>query len=168
MNSHDFKCFLKQYFRLIGIPDKKRSRIIEILGYCKEIRDTAYPLKNSLTTELKIIEFTANRDKDIYTVNGILQLKDGGQVENRTFEANIIESPGEVKVYLDITRQSINGKKNLIRTSDSIFETSQSIITVTRYYSSKEQEDIYTDELLKISDPLNNIEISESQLSISV
>lgn len=168
MNSHDFKCFLKQYYRLIGIPDRKRSRIIEILGYCKEIRDTAYPLKNSIVTELKIIEFTANKDKDIYTINGTLQLKDGELEEKRNFEANIIESPGEIKVYLDISRLCKNGKTALIRTSDSIFETTASIITVTKYYDSNKQEIIYTDELLKISNPFNNIALSENQLSISL
>lgn len=168
MNSHDFKYFLKQYYRLIGIPDRKRSRIIEILGYCKELRDTAYPLKNSTVTELKIIEFTANKDKDIYTINGTLQLKDGDLEETRSFEANIIESPGEVKVYLDITRLCKNEKPTLIRTSDSIFETNDSIITVTRYYNSNKQEVIYTDELLKISNPLNNIALNEKQLSISL
>ena len=167
MRNQELTLFLEQYYRLVGISPKKRERIIEILSMCKEIRDTEYPLKNSNVTELKIVEFTAHKDKDVYTINGSLQLKDSDQEEYRTFEANIIETNGEIKVYLDITRLEVEEEPRLIRTSDYILETGDTVLSVTRYPATQTQEEtVFTDEFIKKDDTYNSLVINEKQLSI--
>ena len=101
------KISLEQYYKYIGITsDKKKNRVLNLLKYCKEIRDTAYPLKDSLVTELYIVEFTARKEeKNLVYVNGSLSLNDGDRSEVRTFEAYIMDEVGEATVFLDITRE---------------------------------------------------------------
>ena len=81
MNSDNTKknkaLLLEQYYRFEKIPKTKQQRIINLLGYCKEIRNTAYPLPNSDVTTLQIVEFVARKEKDIYYINGSLSLIDG-------------------------------------------------------------------------------------------
>ena len=66
----DYFRSVEQYYKYIGIPNrKKQSRIYNLLSCCKEIRDTAYPMKNSTVTELQIVEFTARKEKDLIYIN---------------------------------------------------------------------------------------------------
>ena len=37
LNNTQRTCLLKQNFKFEGVPKKKQTRIIEILGYCKEL-----------------------------------------------------------------------------------------------------------------------------------
>lgn len=133
MNKTD-KILLEQYYKFIGIPTKKKQcRIINLLSYCKELRDTAYPMKDGTVTELQLVEFTARKEKDLISVNGSLSLCDGDRSENRSFEAYIIEEPGESTVFLDITRLCVQDEPKMIRTTDKITEDEQNVISVTSY-----------------------------------
>ena len=129
------KISLEQYYKYIGITsDKKKNRVLNLLKYCKEIRDTAYPLKDSLVTELCIVEFTARKEeKNLVYVNGSLSLNDGDRSEVRTFEAYIMDEVGEATVFLDITRVLAQDEPKMIRTTDKITEDDKSIISVTTY-----------------------------------
>ena len=130
----DEKILLEQYYKFVGIAnDKKKNRVLNLLRYCKEIRDTAYPLKNSLVTELQIVEFTARKEKDLIYVNGSLSLVDGERSENRTFEAYIMDDSGEATVFLDITRLCVQDEPKMIRTTDKITEDDKNVISVTTY-----------------------------------
>ena len=64
LNNVERTCLLEQYFRFEGIPKKKQTRIIDILGYCKELRNTSYPLKGSNVRELELVEMSARKEKD--------------------------------------------------------------------------------------------------------
>ena len=129
------KVLLEQYYKFIGITtDKKKRHIINLLSYCKEFRDTAYPMKDSKVTELQIFEFTARKEKkDLIYVNGSLSLIDGERSENRSFDAYIMEEKGVATIYLDIARLCVNDEPKLIRTTDKITEDEQNVISVTSY-----------------------------------
>ena len=153
MKEKDKRTIMEQYYKFIGIPNhKKQNRILSILNYCKEIRDTAYPMKNSTVTELQIVEFTARKEKDLIYVNGSLSLVDGELSENRCFESYIIEDPedGKTRVYTDITRLCVEDEPKMIRTSEEIYESDNKITTLTTYSSSESSEEkIFSDEILK-------------------
>ena len=85
-----------------------QNKILDTLSYCKEIRDTAYPMKDSLVTELNLVEFTARKEKDLIYINGSLMLEDGCRHEVRTFEAYIIED-----------KEIFNQIKNFFKTNDT-------------------------------------------------
>ena len=76
---------IEQYYKFIGVPKRMQNKILNTLSYCKEIRDTAYPMKDSLVTELQLVEFTARKEKDLIYINGSLMLEDGDKHEVRTF-----------------------------------------------------------------------------------
>lgn len=124
-------------YRFIGISNKKnQNRVLNLLSYCKEIRDTAYPMNGSDTTELEIVEFTARKEnKDLIYVSGSLNLFDGIQKECRTFEAYIMEekTEGRTRIYLDVTRLCVNDEPKMIRTSDDIYEKEDTVIVLTNY-----------------------------------
>ena len=127
---------LDQYYKFENIPRTKRQRIINLLGYCKEIRNTEYPLPNSDARTLEIVEFTAKKAKDLIYVNGSLMLDDGSSKEVRTMEAYIFEKDGNITIYLDVTRLNVGeDEQKLIRTTDSLVETGDSIMSVTKYAS---------------------------------
>ena len=128
----------KSNYHFIGINGAKRERLIELLYCCKEIRDTMYPMKDSIVTNLQIKEFTASKLNDVYTIDGILLLQDGERTEKRTFEANIIDDE-EIKIYLDIER-TVKGSEKIIKTSESIRE-SESMFTVYTKYSQINDKD---------------------------
>ena len=127
------ECLLEQYFRFEGVPKKKQPRIIELLGYCKELRNTAYPLKGSNVTELELVEFSAHKEKDIIFINGSLHLEDGDKSENRVFEAYILEDKDKTTVYLDVTRLCVEDEPKMIRTSETFVETNDTVLSVTKY-----------------------------------
>ncbi|MDE5888645.1 MAG: hypothetical protein K2H20_01350, partial [Bacilli bacterium] len=107
MNQKDMQNLVDQYYKYIGISSKKKqARILNLLSYCKEVRDTAYPMKDSEVTELEICEFVARKEKDLIYINGSLSLNDGDQKENRHFEAYVIEdkNEGKTRIYMDIIR----------------------------------------------------------------
>ncbi len=144
MTKQELKIMVEQFYRFVGITsNKKKSQIIKLLMYCKEIRDTAYPMKDSLVTELKIVEFTAHKDKDMININGSLSLSDGDIDENRCFEAYIMETEkeNEYKVYMDITRVCAKDEPKLIRTSELISIGEINTLTVTRYYQTDGTEE---------------------------
>lgn len=123
-------------YTFIGIASKKkRDLITSILSYCKEIRDTAYPMTDSNVTQCQIVEFTARKEKDMYSVNGTLVLVDGERKETRDFEAYIIENEAEIHVYMDIIRVNANDEPKMIRTSECFIEDNKNIISVTNYCS---------------------------------
>lgn len=144
---------MEQHYKFIGIPNhKKQNRILNLLSYCKEIRDTAYPMKNSNVTELELVEFTARKEKDLIYINGSLSLNDGERFENRCFESYIIEDQDsdKTRIYMDITRLCVDDEPKMIRTSEEILETEEKVITITAYSSSEEvEEKIFSTEIPK-------------------
>lgn len=151
-------------YHFIGINGAKRERLIELLHCCKEIRDTSYPMNNSLVTNLHIVEFTASKLSDVYTIDGILLLKDGDREEKRTFEANIIDEGNlEVQIYLDIERPSKKANK-IIKTSESIKESDSMFTVYTKYSHLKEEDENYVANIFREKE--YNIFNEEIQLSV--
>ena len=117
-----------------GIKTKKaQKKIINLLKCCKELRDTAYPLKNSLVTEVKLLDLHAQKQKDYTYVTGSLLLEDLPALEKRTFEAYITNKGNEYHILLDISRVDAKDLPNMIRTTDIIKEEQDNIISVTSY-----------------------------------
>ena len=133
INDRYAKIMLEQYFRFDKIPKNKRQRVIDILLYCKEIRNTAYPMPNSEVTELQLVEFVARKEKDIIYINGSMSLQDGDRVENRVFEAYILEANDKITVYLDVTRLCVEDEPKMIRTSETFVETQNTVMSLTKY-----------------------------------
>lgn len=156
----------KEPFIFDGIKTKKaQSRVLRLLKSCKEIRDTAYPLKNSKVTELTLIDLHARKQKDYIYVTGTLSLSDNGLQENRTFEAYITSKEGEDHVLLDITRVDSKEGTSMIRTTDIITEANNSIISVTSYCGiGYLQEKIFSSEFPK--EEAETFEIQTQQLSV--
>ena len=146
----DKMLLLEQYYRFEKIPKNKRQRIINLLGYCKEIRNTAYPLPNSNVTTLQIVEFIARKEKDVYYINGSLSLVDNNQSENRAFEAYILDSEDKVTIYLDVTRLCVEDEPKMIRTSENFVETETTVMGISKYAGCGYFEDkIYSEEFPK-------------------
>ncbi len=143
MNKKDMQILIEQYYKFIGISKKGQNKILNTLSYCKEIRDTAYPMKGSTVTELQIVEFTARKEKDLFYINGSLSLVDGEVSENRTFEAYIIEdkAEGKTRVYMDITRLCVEDEPKMIRTSEDLVEDEKNVMSVTMYASGDSSEE---------------------------
>lgn len=152
MNKKDMQILIEQYYKFIGITKKAQKKILNTLSYCKEIRDTAYPMKGSLVTELQLVEFTARKEKDLFYINGSLSLIDGDRSENRTFEAYIFEDKeeGKTRVYMDITRLCVDDEPKMIRTSEDLVESADNILSVTMYASGDASEEkIFSSEFPK-------------------
>jgi len=153
MNKKDMQILMEQYYKFIGInSSKKRIRIINLLSYCKEVRDTAYPMKNSKVTELHLKEFVARKEKDLIYVTGSLLLSDREMEENRSFEGYIIEDKeeGKTRIYLDIIRLSVMDEPKMIRTSEVIIEDEKNIMEITAYASTDATEEkMYSTEFPK-------------------
>ena len=134
---------VEQYYKFIGISKRQQNKILNTLSYCKEIRDTAYPMKNSHVTELQVVEFTARKEKDLIYINGSLTLEDGCKQEVRTFEAYIIEDKeeGKTRVYMDITRIGAEDEPKMIRTTEDLVEEEKNIIAITIYASGESSEE---------------------------
>lgn len=129
---------MESRYRFEGISGKKKqSRIFNILSYCKEIRNTAYPLKDSQVTEVQVVEFTARKDKDLVYINGSLLLKDGDKEESRWLDAYIFEdkNEGKTRVYMDIERLYVDDEPKLIRTSEDLIEDEKNVMSITVYAS---------------------------------
>lgn len=143
MTQKDMQAILDQYYSFIGIPKKSQKKILNILSYCKEIRDTAYPMKDSLVTELKLEEFTARKEKDLIYINGSLSLEDCDKKEVRTFETYIIEDKEENKtrVYMDITRIGVQDEPKMIRTTEDLIISDKKVTSVTVYASGESSEE---------------------------
>lgn len=143
----------EQYYKFMGISNKKKkNKIFNILSYCKEIRDTAYPMKDSKVTELEIVEFTARKENDLIYINGSLSLVDGNERENRTFEAYIIEEKeeGNIRVYLDVTRLCVDDEPKMIRTSEAMVDAGDNILDVIVYATTDSvEEKTFTQEFPK-------------------
>lgn len=141
---------LEQYYKFERIPKTKQQRIINLLGYCKEIRNTAYPLPNSDVTTLKIVEFVARKEKDIYYINGSISLVDGDRSENRVMEAYIFDSEDKVTIYLDVTRLCVEDEPKMIRTSETFIETADTVMGISKYAGCGYfEEKIYSEEFSK-------------------
>ena len=144
------KLLLEQYYRFERIPKTKQQRIINLLGYCKEIRNTAYPLPNSDVTTLQIVEFVARKEKDIYYINGSISLVDGDRSENRVMEAYIFDSEDKVTIYLDVTRLCVEDEPKMIRTSETFVETADTVMGISKYAGCGYfEEKIYSEEFPK-------------------
>ncbi len=157
MDKADVQILLDEYYQFIGIASKKKqNRILTLLSYCKEIRDTAYPMNNSKVTELTLTEFIARREKDLIYINGSLKLEDGEYFENRTFEAYIIEDVEEQKtrVYMDITRLGVTDEPKMIRTTEVISEAKKRSVSVITTYASTDS----------IEEKVTSFEIPKSSL----
>ena len=143
MNKKDKQLLVEQEFKFIGVPKRMQNKIFNTLSYCKEVRDTAYPMKDSLITELKLTEFTARKEKDLIYINGSLTLEDGCKQEVRTFEAYIIEDKeeGKTRVYMDITRIGAEDEPKMIRTTEDLVEEEKNIIAITIYASGESSEE---------------------------
>lgn len=161
------KLIREQYYNFEGIKSpKKQNRILDILSYCKEIRDTAYPMKDSKVTELEIVEFRAHKDKDIIYISGSLSLIDCSRSENRTFEAYIFDEEGKARVYMDITRLNVEDEPKLIRTNEELIEDEKNVMSVTLYSSSDSQAPkSFTAEFPKNYD--NNFMLKEKSKQLS-
>ena len=163
------KNLVEQYYKFVGISSfKKQTRILNLLSYCKEIRDTAYPMKNSTVTELEIVEFIAHKEKDLIYINGTLCLKDREAKEDRCFEAYIIEDKedGNIRIYMDIVRINVEKKKKKIRTSEAIIEDEKNIITITSYTTTESTEEkTFSSEFPKNQDESYLFEKKVQQLS---
>jgi len=138
----DMELISEQYFKFQGINSKqKREWLMNTLSYCKEIRDTSYPLEGSNVTELSIVEFSAVKEKDMYVINGSLILEDGNRYEGRSFNAYISNSKGETRVYLDIVREGIENKvvtmteeyQKTIVTNETFIDLGDKILAITSY-----------------------------------
>jgi len=147
------RILFEQYYRFNGISNKKKqNKILELLSYCKEIRDTAYPMNGSTVTELEIVEFSAHKEKDLIYINGSLHLDDGIQSENRSFDAYICteKDSEKTRIYLDIIRLCVNDEPKMIRTFDDIYEKEDTIIDITSYtITDATEEKIFTAEIPK-------------------
>lgn len=136
-------------YHFIGINGGKRKRLVELLHCCKEIRDTNYPMSDSMITNLQVLEFTASKLSDVYTIDGILLLKDGEREEKRTFEANIIENENlEARIYLDIERSDDKSHK-IIKTSESIKESDSMFTVCTKYSHLNSEDDNYVTNIFR-------------------
>lgn len=137
-------------FLFVGIPKKKQQTILNILKKCKEIRDTAYPLKDSIKRNLTIKSFTAVKEKDMVSITGALLLQEEEKMENRVFEAYVMENKEEIRVFLDITRLCVEDEPKLIRTSETIIEKEEKTIIITKYNRMETAEEkIFTEEIPK-------------------
>lgn len=137
-------------FLFVGIPKKKQQTILNILKKCKEIRDTAYPLKDSIKSNLSIKSFTAVKEKDMVSITGALLLQEEEKMENRVFEAYVMENKEEIRVFLDITRLCVEDEPKLIRTSETIIEKEEKTIIITKYNRMENAEEkIFTEEIPK-------------------
>ena len=163
MNKNELNLLLEQCFNFIKIPKRKQKRILDILSLCKEIRDTAYPMKGSNVTNLKIKEFNAVKEKDMYSINGILLLKDDAKEEERSFEAYIIENIEETKVYMDIKRLNVKDKVKLIRTSEIITENDCATTVATNYQDALNNKTIFFE--IPKYDEINNLQLEISNLN---
>lgn len=151
-------------YHFIGINGAKREKLVELLHCCKEIRDTNYPMNNSMITNLQIVEFTASKLSDVYTIDGILLLKDGDREEKRTFEANIIEDGAkEAHIYLDIERAGKKADK-VIKTSESVKESDSMFTVYTKYSHLKEEDENYVVNIFREKE--YNMFNEEIQLSV--
>jgi hypothetical protein len=168
MNPKDRQIVFENYYRFNGISSrKKQEAIVKTLSYCKEIRDTAYPMQDSYVTELKIVEFQATKEKDLIYVNGSLSLTDGDRNENRCFEAYIMDGKddGKTRVFLDITRLCVNDEPKMIRTSEEISEGIDSVVSITAYSAGETgEEKLFTTEFRK---PVENLTLKEHCLQLS-
>lgn len=138
-------------YSYIGISsNKKKKEILYLLSYIKEIRDTAYPLKNSMISELKIDNFVARKEKDIILVNGELLLEDCDSCEKRSFEAYIMEiNKNKYRVYLDVIREKNSDEPKMIRTIEEI-DLNDKIKVITKYNQMEGiEEKTYTAEIEK-------------------
>ena len=168
MNKKDKQLLVEQEFKFIGVPKRMQNKIFNTLSYCKEVRDTAYPMKDSLITELKLTEFTARKEKDLIYINGLLTLEDGCKQEVRTFEAYIIEDKeeGKTRVYMDITRLGVEDEPKMIRTSEDLIEEERNIIAITMYASGESSEEkTFSSEFPKNTNDENVLIEKSKQLS---
>ena len=164
--SKNQKKIYEEKYNFFGIPKKNQKRIIEILSSCKEIRNTEYPMKDSLVTELKIVDFSAHKEKDVISVVGSLVLRDGEREEPRCFEAYIMELDEEIKVYLDVDRICAKDEPKKIRTKETLTKISNIIKTKTIYNSSDFQEEKeFKDEFLDTTIGDESLDINNNQLS---
>lgn len=160
------KKIYEEKYKFYGIPKKNQKKIIEVLSSCKEIRNTEYPMKNSLVTELKILDFSAHKEKDVISVVGNLILRDGEKTEQRCFEAYIMELEEEIKVYLDVDRLCVQDEPKKIRTKETLTKISNIIKTKTIYNSSDFQEEKeFKDEFLDTTIGEESLDINNNQLS---
>ncbi len=113
---------------------KKQEKIVTLLCSCKEIRDTAYPLPNSLVTELSLVDLHVLKQKDYIYLTGELLLEDNGNSEKRNFVAYLTEKDKEYHILLDVTR-CVDNKIKMIRTTDIIKEEENHIVSSTTYCS---------------------------------
>lgn len=163
---------LEHYFKFINVPENKKKRLATILSYCKEIRNTAYPLPNSKVTELELVEFTAYRtdnkkDKNLYCFNGSLSLNDGNRTENRVFDAYIFlnDEEGKVRVYMDVTRLNNPLKPKMIRTSEEFIFDKDNVLAITAYSSPlTNEEKTFTEEFPRKDQEDNYLENRIKQL----
>lgn len=148
-------------FQFIGIPKKKQKQLLDVLKVCKEIRNTAYPLKGSKKTDLIIKTCTAVKEKDMVSLTGSLFLEDGKDQENRVFEAYMMENKEEIRIFLDITRLCVADEPKLIRTSETILEKENSIFAITKYNCIENAEEkIYMEEIYKLDKKEKNVQLS--------
>ena len=168
MNKKDMDILIEQYYKFVNLSKRSKNKILNTLSYCKEIRDTAYPMKDSKVTELQIVELTAHKDKDFFYVNGSLSLVDGDRSENRTFEAYIMDDKkeGKTRVFMDITRLCVEDEPKFIRTSDDLVEDEKNVMSVTMYASGyASEEKIFSAEFPK--NPTNDYIYEEKAKQLS-
>lgn len=141
---------MEQPFRFVGIQKNKQDAIFNVLSCCKEVRDTAYPMEDSLVTQLKLTQFVAVKEKDMISVSGDLLLVDEEKSEKRFFEAYIMDNEDEIRVYMDVTRFKAVDHPRVIRTSEVIKFKKNRIEVVTKYeHADNMYEENYSNVLSK-------------------
>lgn len=157
-NNREKTMFLETYLKFENIPYKKQERIINLLSYCKEIRNTEYPLKHSEIRELELIELCARKEKDLIYITGSLRLSDQEEAENRAFEAYILEESDKIVIYLDVTRLCVDNEPKMIRTRETFVETQDSVLSITSYAGIDGEEKIFSEEFPIPSEFIHPIE----------
>ena len=111
-----------------------KEKILDILNYAKEIRNSKYLVDGK--SKFEITSLIARKNQDIYVIEGIIKCCD----TERTFEAYIIGNQN-IKLYLDVREDN-----NMLSKTSEIFNISDDKIVVTTEYALTGE--VYRDEII--------------------
>ena len=111
-----------------GVNSTMKKRIVEILNYAKEIRNSRFAVSGN--NKFDIISLEVRKNQDIFMIDGVIKCLG---VE-RTIEAYVINDKN-YKLYLDVKEDD----KLLSRTNETFIIDDEKVIVTT--------EDVLTDEV---------------------
>ena len=111
-----------------GVNSTMKKRIVEILNYAKEIRNSRFAISGN--NKFDIISLEVRKNQDIFMIDGVIKCLG---VE-RTIEAYVINDKN-YKLYLDVKEDD----KLLSRTNETFIVDDEKVIVTT--------EDVLTDEV---------------------